>query len=137
MSDISKLEVFKIISKRYTFREIAIEKCGLGEAVLDDSQIFNCLYGLFIKKLTHNEVWTHPTKTKLGLVLFTNAGENVNTILTAHSTSFVIECYIDGGPYDRIRRMSEKDDITTSTLVEIRSLRIDITFIFIYLWVLL
>lgn len=133
MSDISKLEVFKIISKRYTFREIAIEKCGLGEAVLDDSQIFNCLYGLFIKKLTHNEVWTHPTKTKLGLVLFTNAGENVNTILTAHSTSFVIEGYIDGGPYDRIRRMSEKDDITTSTLVDRNKIVTDRYYLYLYL----
>ena len=30
MADNSKLEIFKLISKRYTFREVAILKCGLG-----------------------------------------------------------------------------------------------------------
>lgn len=133
MSDNSKLEVFKIISKRYTFREIAIRKCGLDEAILNDSQIFNSLYGLFIQKLTQNEVWTNPNRTKLGLVLFTNAGENVNTILTAHSDAHVIEGYVDGGPYDRIRRMAEKDDITTSTLVDRNKIVTDRYYLYLYL----
>lgn len=49
MADNSKLEIFKLISKRYTFREVAILKCGLDEAQVNDNQIFNSLYGLFYK----------------------------------------------------------------------------------------
>ena len=41
MADNSKLEIFKLISKRYTFREVAILKCGLDEAQVNDNQIFN------------------------------------------------------------------------------------------------
>ena len=74
MADNSKLEIFKLISKHYTFREVAILKCGLDEAQVNDNQIFNSLYGLFLQKLTQNEVWTH-NRTKLGLVLFSSAGE--------------------------------------------------------------
>lgn len=111
MADNSKLEIFKLISKRYTFREVAISKCGLDEAQENDNQIFNSLYGLFLQKLTQNEVWTNK-RTKLGLVLFSSAGENVNEIFKAHSDACVIEGFIDGGPYDRIRRMAEKDDAT-------------------------
>ena len=40
MADNSKLEIFKLISKRYTFREVAILKCGLDEAQVNDNQIF-------------------------------------------------------------------------------------------------
>ena len=54
MADNSKLEIFKLISKRYTFREVAILKCGLDEAQVNDNQIFNSLYGLFLQKLTQN-----------------------------------------------------------------------------------
>lgn len=74
MADNSKLEIFKLISKHYTFREVTILKCGLDEAQVNDNQIFNSLYGLFLQKLTQNEVWTH-NRTKLGLVLFSSAGE--------------------------------------------------------------
>lgn len=62
MADNSKLEIFKLISKRYTFREVAILKCGLDEAQVNDNQIFNSLYELFLQKLTQNEVWTHNRK---------------------------------------------------------------------------
>lgn len=51
MADNSKLEIFKLISKRYTFREVAILKCGLDEAQVNDNQIFNSLYGLLFTKV--------------------------------------------------------------------------------------
>lgn len=89
MADNSKLEIFKLISRRYTFREVAILNCSLDEAQENDNQIFNSLYGLFLEKLTKNKVWTH-NRTKLGLVLFPSAGENVNEVFKAHSDACVI-----------------------------------------------
>lgn len=132
MADNSKLEIFKLISKRYTFREVAISKCGLDEAQENDNQIFNSLYGLFLQKLTQNEVWTN-NRTKLGLVLFSSAGENVNEIFKAHSDACVIEGFIDGGPYDRIRRMAEKDDTTTTTLLDRNKIVTDRYYLYLYL----
>ena len=44
MADNSKLEIFKLISKRYTFREIAILKCGLDEAQVNDIRCMGCFY---------------------------------------------------------------------------------------------
>lgn len=132
MADNSKLEIFKLISKRYTFREVAVSKCGLDEAQVNDNQIFNSLYGLFLQKLTQNEVWTH-NRTKLGLALFSSVDENVNEIFKAHSDACVIEGFIDGGPYDRIRRMSEKDDTTTTTLLDRNKIVTDRYYLYLYL----
>lgn len=132
MSDNSKLEIFKLISKRYTFREVAVSKCALDEAQVNDNQIFNSLYGLFLRQLTQNKVWTH-NRTKLGLVLFSSVDEEVNEIFKAHSDACVIEGFIDGGPYDRIRRMSEKDDTTTTTLLDRNKIVTDRYYLYLYL----
>lgn len=132
MADNSKLEIFKLISKRYTFREVAVSNCRLDEAQVSDNQIFKSLYGLFLQKLTQNEVWTH-NRTKLGLVLFPSVCENVNEIFKAHSDACVIEGFIDGGPYDRIRRMSEKDDTTTTTLLDRNKIVTDRYYLYLYL----
>ena len=43
------------------------------------------------------EIWRHP-ESKIGLTLFKKRGEKENKILTSHSSEFVIEGYIDGGP---------------------------------------
>ena len=40
MADNSKLEIFKLVSRRYTFREVAILNCSLDEAQENDNQIF-------------------------------------------------------------------------------------------------
>lgn len=132
MADNSKLEIFKLISKRYTFREVAVSNCRLDEVQVSDNQIFKSLYGLFLQKLTQNEVWTH-NRTKLGLVLFPSVCENVNEIFKAHSDACVIEGFIDGGPYDRIRRMSEKDDTTTTTLLDRNKIVTDRYYLYLYL----
>ena len=49
MADNSKLEIFKLISKRYTFREVAISKCGLDEVPENDNQILIRCMGCFYK----------------------------------------------------------------------------------------
>lgn len=132
MADNSKLEIFKLISKRYTFREVAVSNCRLDEAQVNDNQIFNSLHGLFLRQLTQNKVWTH-NRTKLGLVLFSSVDEEVNEIFKAHSDACVIEGFIDGGPYDRIRRMSEKDDTTTTTLLDRNKIVTDRYYLYLYL----
>lgn len=132
MADLSKLEVFKLNLGRTTFRNVALEKSGLDATQATNNQVFNSLYRLFLQKLTQDSVWTH-NKIKMGLVLFANDGENVNSILTSHSDSFVIEGYIDGGPYDRIRNMSEKDDTTTKVVVDRNKIVTDRYYIYLYL----
>lgn len=132
MPNLSKLEVFKLILGRTTFREVAISKCGLDEAQVTNNQIFNSLCELLLQKLCQNSVWTND-KTKLGLALFTNAGETVNTVLSPHSESCVIEGYIDGGPYDRIRRMAEKDNTANKTIVGRDKIVTDRYYLYLYM----
>lgn len=66
-------------------------------------------------------------------MLFSSAGENVNEVFKAHSDACVIEGFIDGGPYDRIRRMSEKDDTTTTTLLDRNKIVTDRYYLYLYL----
>ena len=132
MADNSKLEIFKLISRHYTLRDVAISKCGIDVEHTTDNQIFNSLYELILQKLTQHSVWTNA-RTKLGLVLYSSADENVNEIFKAHSDSCVIEGFIDGGPYDRIRRMSEKDDTTTKTVLDRNKIVTDRYYLYLYL----
>lgn len=132
MADNSKLEIFKLISRHYTFREVAISKCDIDAEQATDNQIFNSLYELILQKLTQHSVWTNA-RTKLGLVLYSSADENVNEIFKAHSDSCVIEGFIDGGPYDRIHRMSEKDDTTTKTVLDRNKIVTDRYYLYLYL----
>lgn len=48
MADLSRLDVFKLILKRTTFREVAISKFGLNEAQVTENQIFNSLCGILV-----------------------------------------------------------------------------------------
>lgn len=48
MADLSRLDVFKLILKRTTFREVAISKCGLNEAQVTENQIFNSLCRILV-----------------------------------------------------------------------------------------
>lgn len=86
-----------------------------------NSGLFNLLYKAILEQIA-KEIWRHP-ESKIGLTLFKKRGEKENKILTSHSSEFVIEGYIDGGPYDMIRKLSnlsktksqniKKDDIIT------------------------
>lgn len=129
--DNSRIEVYKIICGNKTFREIVREKKRLAEAV-SDADAFNALFSMFLEKLTAQEIYT-TRDTKIGLTLFHAPNEQPNTILSAHSESKVIEGYIDGGPYDRLRHMSPKSD--TSDVIEIEPDKVitDRYYIYIYL----
>lgn len=105
----SKIEIYKIILGKKTFREVGIEKCQTDERA-KGSKVFNAIFGFLLQKLTNNSVWTHE-QIKTGLTLFTRGKEQPNNIISSHSNENIIEGYIDGGQYDSIRMMAEKDNV--------------------------
>jgi len=111
MATESQLEIYKIVLGRRTFREIIREKNNIlaGEN-RNDEELFSLLFQNILDKLTQNAAWTSD-RTKLGLALFSNAGEAVNTILSSHYDSNVIEGYFDGGYYDRLRTIAQTNDV--------------------------
>ncbi|MCD7935444.1 MAG: hypothetical protein LUG98_01135, partial [Tannerellaceae bacterium] len=104
----NKLDVYKIILKKrgdFTFRDLIKKKYQTEKGVNHtDSKLFNLLYKEVLVMLT-KEIWKHGD-SKMGLTLFKARGEKENTVLTSHSKDFVLEGYIDGGPYDMIRRLA-------------------------------
>lgn len=131
MADKSKLEVFKVIIGRETFRERVVSKCNLDSNTVYDNDVFNSLYAVVLQKLTQNTVWTH-NKTKLGLTLFSNEGQGVNDILSSHSERFVIEGYIDGGPYDRIRTLAQMNNVQNRSVLGRDKIVTDRFYVFMY-----
>lgn len=107
----SQLEIYRITLGRRTFKDIVCEKNGIpmDDHHLDEN-LFMLLFQNIVSKLTQNAAWKSD-KTKLGLALFSNAGENVNKILSCHSENFVIEGYIDGGYYDMLRTIAQTNNI--------------------------
>lgn len=112
MSTESKLEIYKIVLGKRTFGEIIREKNSiLSEEEKTDKELSNLLFKNVLIKLTQNSVWT-TKQTKLGLALFSNDSEDINDILTCHSNNNVIEGYIDGGYYDKLRTIASTNDVT-------------------------
>lgn len=117
MSVESNLEIYKIILGRKTFKDILYEKNDIPvETEMTNQEIFNILFTNILNKLTQNAAWTSG-KTKLGLALFTNLREEANTILTSHSNSNIIEGYIDGGLYDKIRTIAQTNNVVKRELL--------------------
>ena len=117
MSVESNLEIYKIILGRKTFRDVIYEKNDIPvETEMTNQEIFNILFTNILNKLTQDAAWTSE-KTKLGLALFTNSGEDTNTILTSHSNNNIIEGYIDGGLYDRIRTIAQTNNVVERELL--------------------
>ena len=111
----SQLEIYKIILGRKTVRQIIKEK-GRIEGVVDDTTLFNCLFSRILRELTQDAAW-HSDRTKVGLSLLANEGEDVNQILTTHSRKNLIEGYIDGGQYDKIRVAAEMNNVSEKTIL--------------------
>jgi len=81
----SQLEIYKIILGRKTVRQILEEKAADEGVTLNNNNDFaNYLYRIFLCKLTQEIAWKSDN-TKLGLSLFANREEDINTILTNHS----------------------------------------------------
>lgn len=121
----NQLDVYKIILKKkkgFNFKTLITSRYVQDqETNYRNSGLFNLLYKAILEQIA-KEIWRHP-ESKIGLTLFKKRGEKENKILTSHSSEFVIEGYIDGGPYDMIRKLSnlsktksqniKKDDIIT------------------------
>ena len=107
MATESQLEIYRIVLGKRTFKEIVREKNNIPtEEERTDENLFMLLFQNILSKLTHNAAWTSD-RTKLGLALCSNDGEAVNRILSSHAEHFVIEGYIDGGYYDRLRTIAQ------------------------------
>lgn len=113
MATESQLEIYRIVLGKRTFREIVREKNNIPtEEERTDENLFTLLFQNILSKLTQNAAWTSD-RTKLGLALFSNDGEDVNRILSNHSGHFVIEGYIDGGYYDKLRTIAQTNNVAT------------------------
>lgn len=132
MSVESNLEIYKIILGRKTFKDVIYEKNAIpAETEMTNQEIFNILFTNILNKLTQNSAWTSE-KTKLGLALFTNNGEEANTILTSHSNSNIIEGYIDGGLYDKIRTIAQTSNVAERELLGRDKMVADRYYIFLH-----
>ena len=108
----SQLEIYKIILGRKTVRQITREKADADEITINtDIEYSNYLFRKLLNKLTEDAAWTSD-KTKLGLSLFVNEGEDVNTILSNHSEQNCIEGFVNGGPYDKIKTIARTTDVS-------------------------
>jgi len=113
MATESQLEIYRIVLGKRTFKEIVREKNNIPtEEEMTDENLFTLLFQNILSKLTQNAAWTSD-RTKLGLALFSNDGEDVNRILSNHSGHFVIEGYIDGGYYDKLRTIAQTNNVAT------------------------
>lgn len=113
MATESQLEIYRIVLGKRTFKEIVREKNNIPtEEERTDENLFTLLFQNILSKLTQNAAWTSD-RTKLGLALFSNDGEDVNRILSNHSDHFVIEGYIDGGYYDKLRTIAQTNNVAT------------------------
>lgn len=110
MATESQLEIYRIVLGRRTFRDVIREKSGITDDVRTDESYFMLLFQNIVGKLTQNAAWTSD-RTKLGLALFSNDGEDVNRILSCHSGSNIVEGFIDGGYYDRLRTIAQTDNV--------------------------
>lgn len=138
----SQLEIYKIILGNLSFKDIVKKKEGIKDSdTYSDEELFNKLYGNLISNLTNAQAWTSK-KTKVGLALFSNQEQKVNEqkqeqkinpILTAHSDSYTIEGFIDGGPYDKIRTMAQVTNISERSRVGRDRMLTDRYYVYLYL----
>lgn len=110
MATESQLEIYRIVLGKRTFREVLCKKNNIIDDEITDENLFLQLFQNILAKLTQNAAWKSD-KTKLGLALLSNEGEDVNTILSSHSEHCVIEGYIDGGSYDKLRTIAQTDNV--------------------------
>ena len=110
MATESQLEIYRIVLGRRTFRDVIREKNGIADDARADEDYFMLLFQNIVSKLTQNAAWTSD-RTKLGLALFSNDGEEINRILSCHSGNNIVEGFIDGGYYDRLRTIAQTDNV--------------------------
>lgn len=128
----SSLEIYKILLGDRNFEDVIREKNGI---LVDDKKsqkdLFLLLFKNVLKELTRDKVWT-SIHTKLGLALFSRKGEKVNTILTGHSDCNVIEWYVDGGLYDKMRMVAQTNKVSNREVLGRDKIVTDRYYIYMY-----
>ena len=129
----SKLDVYQIIlgKRAGLFKDVICKKCGITETSPAKSKVFNAFYKKFLELIGTN-VFCVDAK-KMGLTIFKERGQRINKVMTAHSDSFVIEGYIDGGPYDTIRKLAKLSDTSKRQTINKTDIVTDRYYIYLYL----
>ena len=70
---------------------------------------------------------------KMGLTIFKERGQRPNKVITAYSSNYIIEGYIDGGPYDTIRKLANLTDMSKRKNIKKTDIVTDRYYIYLYL----
>ena len=128
----SKLDVYQIcLSKRSgTLKDVVIKKNNIIDSHITKAKIFNSFYRNLLELIGGN-VFCIDTK-KMGLTIFKGKGERINNILTSHSSSFVIEGFIDAGPYNSIRKLAKLSDLSKRRTINKNDIVTDRYYFYLY-----
>lgn len=129
----SKLDIYQIVLGRNvkTFKELICKKWAITESSPTKNKVFNVFYKGFLEQIGRN-VFCVDEK-KMGLTIFKERGQKINNVMTAHSESCVIEGYIDGGPYDTIRKLSKISDTSKRKTINKTDIVTDRYYVYLYL----
>lgn len=128
----SKLDVYQIcLSKRSgTLKDVVIKKNNITDSPITRTKIFNSFYRNLLELIGGN-VFCIDAK-KMGLTIFKGKGERINNILTSHSSSFVIEGFIDAGPYNSIRKLAKLSDLSKRRTINKNDIVTDRYYFYLY-----
>lgn len=129
----SKLDVYQIVLNKQAglFKNVICKKCGITESAPAKSKIFNAFYKKLLEQIGKNVFCVN--EKKMGLTIFKERGQRINNVMTAHSESYVIEGYIDGGPYDTIRKLAKISDTSKRKTINKTDIVTDRYYIYLYL----
>lgn len=129
----SKLDVYQIVLNKHAglFKNVICKKCGITEPTPAKSKVFNAFYKKLLEQIGKNVFCVN--EKKMGLTIFKERGQRVNNVMTAHSESYVIEGYIDGGPYDTIRKLAKISDTSKRKTINKTDIVTDRYYIYLYL----
>ena len=128
----NKLDIYQIcLPKRSgTLKNVIIKKNKITDSSITKAKIFNLFYRNLLE-LIGSSVFCIDSK-KMGLTIFKGKGEKINTILTSHSSSFVIEGFIDAGPYNSIRKLAKLSDLSKRRTINKSDIITDRYYFYLY-----
>ena len=129
----SKLDIYQIVldQSTKTFKDLICQKWEITEMSPTKSKIFNAFYKGVLELIGKNVFCVE--EKKMGLTIFKERGQRINNVMTAHSESYVIEGYIDGGPYDTIRKLAKLSDTSKRQTINKTDIVTDRYYVYLYL----
>ena len=128
----NKLDVYLITLGRSagTFKDLISKKCNLNSP-MPPSKVFNAFYKYFLESIGKN-VFRIDAKN-MGITMLMERGQRLNTTVSAHSSSYLIEGYIDGGPYNSIKKIAKLSDISQRQTIKKSDIVTDKFYFYMYL----